>query len=192
MRLTNLYNYAGVHTFSTKNHINLDCVPVISNTGYDEEPQKEFLQYRIFDSVKENRAYLDLLKKCDLSDLTFEELVEVTIQSQIEEDSILSTSLNSEEARLTKLSIKVSYILLRIESYWPNNVDKCLVIYKRLFIGQSNEKVGNDFRIWINDIKSLMLDYKNLWRLYKAYLASHKSMRKLKLEHFEFISQFLI
>ena len=44
MRLTNLYNYVGVHTFSTKNHINLDCVPVISNTGYDEEPQEEFLQ----------------------------------------------------------------------------------------------------------------------------------------------------
>ena len=101
-----------------------------------------------------------MLKKFDLSNLTFEELVEVTIQSQIEEDSILSASLNSEEARLTKLSIKVRYTLRRIESYWPNNVDKYLVIYKRLFIGQSNEQVGNDFRIRINDIKSIMLDYK--------------------------------
>ena len=70
--------------------------------------------------------------------------------------------MNAEEARLTKLSIKVSYILRRTESYWPNNVDKCLVRYKRLFIGQSNEKIGNDFRIRINDIKSLMLDYKKL------------------------------
>ena len=106
----------------------MDCVPAISNTGYDEEPQWEFLQYGIYDSANENRSYLDLLKKFDLSDLTFEELVGVTIQSQIEEESILSTSLNAEEARLTKLSIKVSYILRRIEPYWPNNIDKCLVI----------------------------------------------------------------
>ena len=162
MRLTNLYNYAGVHIFRTKNHVNLDCVPVISNTGYDEEPQREFLQYGIYDSANENRAYLDLLNKFDLSDLTFEELVGVTIQSQIEEESILSTSLNAEEARLTKLSIKVSYILRRIEPYWPINIDKCFVIYKRLFIEQSNEKIGNDFRIRINDIKSLMLDFKKL------------------------------
>ena len=105
MRLTNLYNYDGVHIFSTKNHVNFDWVPVISNTGYDEEPQREFLQYGIYDSANENRTYLDLLKKFDLSDLTFEELVGVTIQSQIEEESILSTSLNAEEARLTKLSI---------------------------------------------------------------------------------------
>ena len=128
MILTNLYNYDGVHIFRTKNHVNLDCVPVTSNTGYDEEPQREFLQYGIYDSANENRAYLDLLKKFGLSDLTFEEFVGVTIQSQIEEDSILSTSLNAEEARLTKLSIKVSYILRRTESYWPNNIDKCLVI----------------------------------------------------------------
>ena len=128
MRLTNLYNYDGVHTFSSKNHINLDCVPAISNTGYDEEPQREFIQYWIYDSANENRAYLDLLKKFDLSDLTFETLVGVTIQSQIEEESILSTSLNAEEVRLIKLIIKVSYILRRIESYWPNIVDKCLVI----------------------------------------------------------------
>ena len=75
MRLNNLYNYDGIHTFCTKNHINLDSAPVILNTGYDEEPQGEFLQYGIYDSVKENRAYLDLLKKFDLSDFTFEELV---------------------------------------------------------------------------------------------------------------------
>ena len=162
MRLTNLYNYDDVHIFSTKNHVYLDCVPAISNTGYDEGPQREFLQYRIYDSANENRAYLDLLKKFDLSDLTFEELVGVTIQFQIEEDSIISTSLNVEEARLTKLSIKVSYILRRIKSYWPSNVDKCLARYKRLFIRQSNEKIGNDFRIRINDIKSLTLDYKKL------------------------------
>ena len=128
MILTNLYNYDDVHIFRTKNHVNLDCVPVTLNTGYDEEPQREFIQYGIYDSANENRAYLDLLKKFDLSDLTFETLVGVTIQSQIEEDSILSTSLNAEEARLTKLSIKVSYIQRRIEYYWPNNVDKCLVI----------------------------------------------------------------
>ena len=72
---TNLYKYDGVHIFKTKNHINLDCVPVISNTGYDEEPQREFLQYGIYDSANENRAYLDLLKKFDLSDFTFEEFV---------------------------------------------------------------------------------------------------------------------
>ena len=77
----------------------------------------EFLQYGKYNSAKENRAYLDLLKKFDLSDLTFEELVEVTIQSQIEEHSILSTSLNAEEAKMTKLSIKVSYILQKIEFY---------------------------------------------------------------------------
>ena len=151
MRLTNLYNYEGIHIFSSKNHINLDCVPAISNTGYDEGPQREFLQYGIYDSANENRSYLDLLKKFNLSDLTFEELVGVTIQSQIEE-----------KARLAKLSIKVSYILRRIEPYWPINIDKCFVIYKRLFIEQSNEKIGNDFRIRINDIKSLMLDYKKL------------------------------
>ena len=58
----------------------MDCVPVTSNTGYDEEPQREFLQYGIYDSANENRAYLDLLKKFDLSDLTFEELVGVTFQ----------------------------------------------------------------------------------------------------------------
>ena len=140
----------------------MDCVQVTSNTGYDEEPQREFLQYRIYDSTDENRTYLDLVKKFDLSDLTFEELVGVTIQSQIEEESILSTSLNAEEARLTKLRIKVSYILRRIEPYWSINIDKCFVIYKRFFIEQSNEKIGNDFRIRINDIKFLMLDYKKL------------------------------
>ena len=79
----------------------MDCVPVISNTGYGEESQREFLRFGVCDFVKENRAYLDLLKKFDLSDLTFEELVGVTIQSQIEEHSILSTILNAEEARLT-------------------------------------------------------------------------------------------
>ena len=47
MRQTNIYNYDGVHTFSMKNHINFDCVPVISNTGYDEESQGEFFQYGI-------------------------------------------------------------------------------------------------------------------------------------------------
>ena len=48
--------------FSTKNHINLDCVPVISNTGYDKESQGKFLQYEIYYSVKEDRACFDLLK----------------------------------------------------------------------------------------------------------------------------------
>ena len=79
----------------------MDCVPVISNTGYGEESQGEFLRFGVYDFAKENRAYLDLLKRFDLSDLTFEELVGVTIQSQIEEHSILSTILNAEEARLT-------------------------------------------------------------------------------------------
>ena len=53
----------------------MDCVPVISNTGYGEESQGEFLRFGVYDFAKENRAYLDLLKKFDLSDLTFEELV---------------------------------------------------------------------------------------------------------------------
>ena len=75
MRLTNLYNYDDVHTFSSKNHVNLDCVQVISNTGYDEEPQREFIQYGIYDSANENRVYLNLLKKFDLSDLTIEVLM---------------------------------------------------------------------------------------------------------------------
>ena len=77
----------------------MDCVPVISNTGYDEGPQREFLQYGKYDSANENRAYLDLLKKFHLSDLTFEELVGVTIQSQIEEDS----SINKLECRRSQI-----------------------------------------------------------------------------------------
>ena len=100
----------------------------------------------------ENRAYLDLLKRFDLLDLTFEKVVGVTIQSHFEELFILSKNLNAEEVRLTKLWFKVIYFLQRIESCWPNNINKCLIIYRRLFIGQSNQKIKNDFKIRINDI----------------------------------------
>ena len=192
MKLTNLYNYDGIKSFAVKPQIKLDCASVISNAGYAEDDSEELFQPGIYDSAKENRAYLDLVVQLGLANLSLEELMQEELQFKIEDYSVSRPSSNKLTSRQTKLWIKVNYILRKINSYWPNHVDKYLVLYNWLFVGQSYERVACNFGVEINSIKSLVLDFRKLWRLYKSQLVSNNVVRKLRSEHFEFISQFII
>ena len=137
MKLINLYNYDGIKSFAVKPQIKLDWAPVISNAGYAGDDSEELLQPGIYDLAKENRTYLDLVEQLRLADLSLEELMHETLQFKIEDYSVSRPSSNKLTSRHTKFWIKVNYILRKINSYWPNHVDKYLVIYNRLFVGQS-------------------------------------------------------
>ena len=139
MKLTNLYNYDGIKSFAVKPQIKLYCAPVISNAGYAKDNSEELLQPGIYDSAKENRVYLDMVEQLELADLSLEELMQEALQFKIEDYSVSRSSSNKLTSRQTKLWIKVNYILRKINSYWPNHVVKYLVLYNRLFVGQSYE-----------------------------------------------------
>ena len=192
MKLTNLYNYDRNKTFSIKSYARLDNSPIISNAGYAEDCSDELLHPGIYDAAKENRAYLGLAELLGLAGLSFEELMWETLQYQIEDNSISDAFSKTLNFRQAKFKIKINYILRRIDSYWLNHVDKYLVLYNRLFAGQSNEKIARNFGVEISSIKCLILDFRKLWRLYKSQLVSNNIARKLKIEHYEFITQFII
>ena len=192
MKLTNLYNYDGIKSFTVKPQIKLDYAPVISNTGYVEDDSEELLQSGIYDSAKENRTYLDLVEQLGLADLSLEELIQEPLQFKIEDYSVSRPSSNKLTSRQTKLRIKVNYILRKINSCWPNHANKYLVLYNILFFGQSYERVACNLGVEINSIKSLVLVFRKLWRLYKSQLVSNNVVSKLRSEHFEIKNQFII
>ena len=148
MKLNNLYNYGDDSTFYVKSHTELNSFPVISDAGYDEDGVEMLFKLGIYDSAKENREYLWLAEHLWLDYLSFDELVKVTLKD------FPATQISSNEPnnKQTKFTIKINYILRRINSYWQNQAYRCLVLYRRLFIGQSNEKIAIEFGI---EIKTL-------------------------------------
>ena len=52
MKLTNLYNYDGIKSFTVKPQIKLDYASVISNAGYVGDDWEDLLQSGIYDSAK--------------------------------------------------------------------------------------------------------------------------------------------
>ena len=192
MKLTNLYNYEGGQSFHINSYTNLANTPVISNVINNEDWLEKFLEPRIFDSAKENRAYLRLTEQLGLADLSSENLVEVTLQTQIKDEPVIQISSNTSASRQMKFTIKINYIFRRINSYWPSNIDKSLVLFKRIFAGQSDGKIALDFGVKVSPLKSLITDFRKLWQLYKAHLIYKNNLRKLTYQHFEFIKSFLI
>ena len=192
MKITNLYTYGDTKTFRIKPHTELDDLPVISNAADSNSRLEGPLQPGVYDSAKENKAYLDLVEQLGLAELSLEELAGTTIQSQINDYSIFHITPNTTRHKETILKLKIDYILRKIESYWPSQIDKCLILFKNLFLGKSYHQIAHDFWVQVSTLKSLVSDYRKLWRLYKTHLISWNGERKLKLEHYEFINQFII
>ena len=82
MKIMNLYTYGGT-MLSSKPHSNLDFALVISNAVNDDHKVESFLQLGIYDAAKENRAYLDLVERLGLADLSLENLAEVFLKSKL-------------------------------------------------------------------------------------------------------------
>ena len=192
MKLTNLYNYEGGQSFHINSYTNLANTPAISNVINNEDWLEKFLEPGIYDSAKENRAYLRLTEQLGLADLSSENLVEVTLQTQIKDEPVIQISFNTSAQRQMKFTIKINYIFRRINSYWQSNIDKSLVLFKRIFAGQSYGKIALDFGVKVSTLKSLITDFRKLWQLYKAHLIYKNNLRKLTSQHFEFIKSFLI
>ena len=192
MKLTNLYNYEGGQSFLLNSYTNLANTPVISNVINNEDWLEKFLEPGIYDSAKENRAYLRLTEQLGLADLSSENLVEVTLQTQIKDEPVIQISSNTSAQRQMKFTIKINYIFRRINSYCPSNIDKSLVLFKRIFALQSYGKIALDFGVKVSTLKSLITDFRKLWQLYKVHLIYKNNLRKLTSHHFEFIKSFLI
>ena len=82
MMITSLYTYGGMKRFITKQYAKLDFGPIASNAVNSEYILEGFLQPRIYDAVKENGAYLNLIEHLGFEELSFENLAKVFLQSQ--------------------------------------------------------------------------------------------------------------
>ena len=192
MKLTNLYNYEGSKSMRVIAYNDLDSAPMLSITKNKEDRLVESFPPGIYDSARENKAYLDLIKHLGLAGVSLEELVEVVHQAQINNHPVFQVSSKNMVTRQEKLTLKVNYVLKRIDTYWPNKIDKSLVLYKRLFIGQTLAKISKDIGVGISMIKFLITDFRKLLKLYKTYLCRHNVSRKLTSQHLVFIKQFLV
>ena len=192
MKLTNLYNYGCSKILQIMDYHNLDSVPVVSNIeSADDEFDQLFLP-GIYDWAKNNAAYTRVVELIGLNDTSLETLESTATQTHVDSSRVTRISHSKEDTGKIKIAMKLDYILKRIDSYWPEEVDKSLALYNRLFLGQKFDKIALDIGVPTNKLKCLLSDFRRLWRLYKANLPSNNSRQKLASPHLAFIQQFLI
>ena len=113
------------------------------------------------------------------------------MQAQSDFSHTIHPSYREPDIAQAKLSIKLDYILKRIDSYWPEETDRSLVLYKRLFVGQRIKKIALNLNVNIKKLKWLLSDFRRLWLLYKNYRRPNNNFKKLTSQHLTFIQQFL-
>ena len=62
MKLTNLVNFDKVQTLEIKLYIDISYISVISNNYEEDDNAEGFIQPNLYDTSKEYKAYLDLIK----------------------------------------------------------------------------------------------------------------------------------
>ena len=192
MKLTNLYNYECSQVLQVRSYACLKTDPVVSNANCADNGFEELLPPGIYDWAKENSAYLNIIQQLQLNEKSLEELEDAVMQAQSDFSHTIHPSYRAPDIAQAKLSIKLYYILKRIDSYWPEETDRSLVLYKRWFVGQRIEKIALDLGVSIKKLKWLLSDFRRLWCLYKNYLRPNNNLKKLTSQHLTFIQQFLI
>ena len=192
MKLTNLYNYGCSQVLQIRSNASLKSDPVVSNANSADDDFDELLPPGIYDWAKENSAYLNIIQQLQLNEKSLEELEGAVLQAQTDCSQAIHPHFRTTDIAQAKLTIKLDYILKRIDSYWPEEIDRCWALYKRLFVGQRIEKIALDLGVRINKLKCLLSDFRRLWRLYKNHFRSNNNLKKLTSQHLAFIQQFLI
>ena len=162
MKITNLYTYGDTKTFRIKSHTELKYLPVIPNASDSNFRLEGPLQPGVYDSAKENRAYLELVEQLGLAELSFEELAKTAIQTEINDYSVFYITPNKARHKELIFKLKIDYILRKIESYWPSKLDKLLVLFKNIFHGKSYHQIAHDFGVQVSPLKLLVSDYRKL------------------------------
>ena len=103
-----------------------------------------------------------LVDKLGLTELSIEELGRIATQAQTSKYSVIRAHSKTVDAAPAKLNIKINYIIRRIDSYWPAQVDKSLALYKILFIGQTVERIARGVGVDIIVLKFLISDFRKL------------------------------
>ena len=191
MKMTNLYN------FETSLPLTLGIVNRLPNGPrmlVQPEEQKEG-KFRIdpglYDAAKQNEPYRDLVKSLDFHLLTLEELKGMWTNDSGSPANISRRLLRSRNDGWNSLYVKLRYLLIKINLYWPSQVDKVEILQKRFFLSWSLAKIS--IRFWVPQwlLKALISDYRRVLRLLKNNLKRGSKKRILRPEHLTFIEKFL-
>ena len=192
MKLTNLYNYGSSKVITISSYTTLDSDPVIwDSENVSDEFDKQFAP-AIYDCAKENSPYILIIELLELHEVSLEEINEKILKIQTNCAPAIQYPHRAKTARHTKFTIKLDYLIQRIDSYWPKEIDKKLVLYRRLYEGQKLEKMTLDICVHISTLKWLFSDFRRILRLYKFHLCTSNNNSKLTPQQFAFIQQFLI
>ena len=97
-----------------------------------------------------------------LNDTSLETIESTATQTHVDSSRVTRISHSKEDTGKIKLAMKLDYILKRIDSYWPEEVDKSLALYNRLFLGQKFDKIALDIGVPTNKLKCLLSDFRRL------------------------------
>ena len=187
MKLTSLYNYGSSKTISISSYTILDSDPVIwDSDNISDEFDKQFTP-AIYDCAKENASYILIIELLELQEASLEEITDKILQIQTDNTLNIQLSSNVKSAKSEKFAIKLDYLIKRIDSFWPKEIDRNLVLYKLLYEGQKLEKIALDIGVDRIRLKWLFTDFRRILRLYKFHLCTSSNNSKLTPQQAAFV-----